>query len=397
MNSKNGFGPAFLVSAAFIGPGTIVTCIVAGSNYGYSLLWAILFGIVAVIILQEMVIRVSLFHQDNLASIVLKQSNLKLVKILLGILIIFSIGIGNSAYEGGNILGASLGVKSIFKLESQEVWINVLVTLSVFILLYFGRYSFVEKVLTFLVFLMGFVFTFLLFYLPINFTEVFAGFIPKVFELDLSITIISIIGTTIVPYNLFLHSSTVIEKWKTVTLLSKARMDLIVAVAIGGLISMSILISSASFGSQGELSSIADLSVSLRPVLGDFSVLFLSIGIFAAGITSSITAPLAVAFTITGLLNNEIKFNSPAFRISWILVLLFGFIISLIELNPILIIQSAQVTNAILLPLICGILLATMNNNALGKYRNGVFSNLAGIFVLIIVLILGVKSLYLFF
>jgi len=397
MISKYGFGPAFLVSAAFIGPGTIITCIVAGSNYGYSLLWAILFGIVAVIILQEMVVRASLFYQDNLSGIILRQTNQIYIKIILGLLIIIAIGIGNSAYEGGNILGASLGIKSILKIDSQGIWVNVLVTLSVFLLLYFGRYLLVERVLTFLVFLMGFIFIFLIFYLPINFSKVFAGFIPHLFQMNISLTIISLIGTTIVPYNLFLHSTSAIKKWKSVNFLSKARLDLILAVLIGGLISVSILISSASFGNQGELRSISDLSASLKPALGEFAVIFLSIGVFAAGITSAITAPLAVAFTVTGLFNQEIKFNSPIFRASWILVLFSGFTISLIKLNPILIIQAAQVTNAILLPLICGILLVTMNNAKLGIYRNGVFSNLAGLFVFIIVLILGGKTLYIFF
>ena len=103
------FGPATLVAAAFIGPGTVTTCTLAGAGFGYALLWALAFSIVACMLLQEMSARIGVVTQRGLGEILRQQFSQPLARALVFTLVAVAIFIGNGAYEGGNIAGAALG------------------------------------------------------------------------------------------------------------------------------------------------------------------------------------------------------------------------------------------------------------------------------------------------
>ncbi len=106
-------GPAFLVTAAFIGPGTVITATLAGANFGFALLWAVLFSVIATIILQEMTARLGVVTQQGLGENIYHAAGDKPIGLLAKLLIISAIVIGNGAYQGGNISGASLGLDSL--------------------------------------------------------------------------------------------------------------------------------------------------------------------------------------------------------------------------------------------------------------------------------------------
>jgi len=218
---------------------------------------------------------------------------------------------------------------------------------------------------------------------------VFKGvFIPK-FPDDSILIILGLIGTTVVPYNLFLHASLVKEKWQNKSDLKYARKDTIVAVVLGGVVSMCIIISAAAMQS-GEINNAADLAKGLEPLFGSFSKYFLAIGLFAAGITSAITAPLAAAFVATGCLGWSTKMTSKRFRAVWMLILLLGVLSSSSGMKSIEIIKFAQVANGILLPVIAGFLIWIMNKHSvLGDYKNSFRQNIISIVILIITISLG--------
>ena len=109
MFSKFKGGPAFIVTAAFIGPGTITLCVLAGVQHGFSLLWAMVVSILITIIIQNTTARISFTTRKGLAESLLSQAKHPLVKFFLGLLLISAIFIGNSAYEAGNISGALIG------------------------------------------------------------------------------------------------------------------------------------------------------------------------------------------------------------------------------------------------------------------------------------------------
>ena len=155
--SKFSIGPAALVAAAFIGPGTVTVATKAGANFGFSLLWALLFSILATMILQEMTARLGVIGQKGLGQSIrelIKSPALKAISI---ILVVSAIIIGNAAYEGGNIAGATLGVEVVWDypdflgLDLAALIIGVVA----FFVLLTGSYKLIEKVLIAVVLLMS--------------------------------------------------------------------------------------------------------------------------------------------------------------------------------------------------------------------------------------------------
>ena len=195
------------------------------------------------------------------------------------------------------------------------------------------------------------------------------------------------------PYNLFLHASLVKEKWNGTEDLKAAKTDLYLSIILGGIVSIAIIVCAASIQNT-EINDAADLAKSLEPLFGSFSKYFLSMGLFAAGISSAITAPLAAAYVAKGCFNWEASLKSKKFRTVWIFVLLVGVIFSSVGFKPIEVIQFAQVANGILLPVIAGFLLWAVNKrNILGSFKNNTIQNIFGFLIVLIALILGLRSL----
>ena len=178
------------------------------------------------------------------------------------------------------------------------------------------------------------------------------------------LALVGLIGTTVVPYNLFLHSSAVKEKWSNPSDLGDARRDISVSVILGGFISMAIVVtSSAAFYGTGKvISSGSDLAAQLEPLMGSLSHFIIGTGLFAAGISSAITAPLAAGYATAGILGWEKGIRTWRFRLIWMLILLAGLFFSLTGFKPVEAILFAQAANGILLPLVAIYLLVVMNN-----------------------------------
>ncbi len=393
------FGPGVLIAAAFIGPGTVTVCTLAGAQFGFTLLWAMVFSIVATIVLQEMAARLGLISKKGLASSLRKEISNPTVKILVIILVMAAIMVGNAAYEAGNISGGVLGLEAIvedvtFLIGGKTIKVfSILIGFIAFILLYIGNYKLLEKSLISLVIVMSLSFVITAVLTKPDFYNIVKGlFIPSFPEGSI-LTIMALIGTTVVPYNLFLHASIVREKWKNKTDLKKVRKDTIVSISLGGVISIAIIICAVAITTT-EITGAEDLAMGLEPLFGIYAKYFLAVGLFAAGITSAITAPLAAAYVAQECFNWEYNLKSRKFRSIWIVILVLGVIFSSTGFKPIEVIKFAQVANGILLPIIAGFLLWVMNRSSvLGKYRNTKFQNILGLIIVIITLVLGIKSI----
>ena len=392
-------GPGPLVAAAFIGPGTVTLCTIAGVNFGYALLWAMVLSIIATIVLQEMSARLGIISQRGLSEIIRTEIKSPLFKALSIILILSAIVIGNAAYVSGNISGGVLGLEAVLGHHVLDVgsfslnYFSVAIGLVAFVLLYIGNYKILEKALVSLVILMSIAFMITAIMTRPNLIEVLKGVFTPKFPDDSILTIIGLIGTTVVPYNLFLHASLVKEKWKKKSDLKYAQKDTIIAVILGGIVSMSIIISAAAIQTN-DINNAADLAKGLEPLFGSFSKYFLAIGLFAAGITSAITAPLAAAFVATGCLGWSTKMTSKKFRAVWMFILIVGVVSSSSGIKSIEIIKFAQVANGILLPVIAGFLIWIMNKySVLGTYKNTLRQNIISIIILVITIFLGAKSI----
>ena len=385
-------GPGLLIAAAFIGPGTVTLCTIAGASFGYSLIWAIILSIFSTIVLQEMSLRIGLITKMNLAQVIRINIKSKFLNRLLLILIISSILIGNAAYEAGNITGASLGISAI--LNSQSInYIPVFIGLIAFIVLYQGDYKVLERSLVFLVLIMSISFFITAIITKPDINALINGVItPKIDSNNLTI-ILGLIGTTVVPYNLFLHSSLVSEKWNSINKLKVARFESFFSILIGGLVSLSIIITAASVNNK-DVNGVIDLARGLEPLYGNFAIYFLGVGLFASGITSSITAPLAAAYVAKSCFGWQDSLKSRKFRAIWIIILITGVLVSMVKINPIEIIKFAQFSNSLLLPIIAIILLWLINNkNIISNKYSYRYQNIFGFLIVIISLILGTKGL----
>lgn len=393
-------GPAFLVTAAFIGPGTVITASLAGANYGFSLLWALLFAVVATIILQEMAARLGIVTQQGLGENIRSAFEQPVLKAISILLVVSAIVIGNGAYQSGNISGASLGLasliefESILGLDSTVLWPFSIGTIA-FLLLWTGSYKVIEKGLIVLVALMSLAFLLTLLIAQPDFSQLASGlFIPSI-PAGASLTVIALIGTTVVPYNLFLHSASASQKWQSSKQLPDARKDLFLAIPLGGLISIAIVSTAATafFGESVTLNGVADLAPALQPVAGDMARILMASGLFAAGISSAVTAPLAAAYALSGILGLSKQLDSNQFKSIWASIIIIGVLVSSIGYRPIKIIWFAQVANGILLPVVTVFLLWLMNTERLKNHRNNWLQNVLGLAVLLVTLMLSGRSL----
>ena len=385
-------GPGALIAAAFIGPGTVTVCTLAGAQYGYQLLWAMVLSVVATIVLQEMAARLGIVTRLDLSSLIRREIAHPVVRGIVLVLILCSIVVGNAAYEAGNISGGALGLATF--LPGLPASAPPLLTGALaFVLLWFGSYRVLEKSLVGLVLLMSLSFIFTALITKPNVTELIQGcFHPRIPPGGL-LLVMGLVGTTIVPYNLFLHASLAKDRWQEKEEVVGARKDTVSAIALGGIISMAIIVSARTL--PADISSAADLAAGLEPVYGVLAKYMLSLGLFAAGITSAITAPLAAAYVAAGCLGWSSHREGRSFRAVWAIILLLGVVFSSLGFRPVDIIRFAQFANGLLLPVI-GFLLVWLSGktSVLGRYKNSPWMTTVGVVMLLLITALGVRSIW---
>ncbi|MDZ3822067.1 MAG: Nramp family divalent metal transporter [Pseudoxanthomonas sp.] len=390
--AKLSIGPGALVAAAFIGPGTVTACTVAGADFGMALVWALVFATVATVVLQEMSARLGVGARLGLGEALMAGAGARPLRWAVALLVLVALGIGNSAYQAGNLTGASLGVEALVGPVDRRLVVAVLALLAAPALMS-ASYRRIERVLLVLVAVMALAFAGGAVLVRPDLSALFAGLVPKVPAGGL-LTAVALIGTTIVPYNLFLHAAAARERWSASDddALAAARIDTGASVGLGGLVSILILATAAAtvFGTGATVASGADLAGSIEPAFGPAARWLVGAGLFAAGLTSAITAPLAAAYAVAEVAGRPPR--GALFRGVALAVLLVGTAVALLGLSPVRLILLAQVANGILLPVVAGFLLYTMNRaDLLGRHRNGLASNLLGAAVLLVTIGLGLR------
>lgn len=398
-NKASGSGiQGLIIAAAFIGPGTITTATLVGAQTGYALIWLLVFAVLATYILQEMAARVGSVTGMGLSQAIMTCLPNQFAKVMIGILIVTAIGIGNAAYEGGNITGAALGLSSNFG-GGIRPWAAA-IGICALLLIISGRYKLVEKALLGLVLLMSIVFLSLMVYVGINTDLFISGVLLNSPILDHSSLALALIGTTIVPYNLFLHSGLSAQGHKAATSPSSKTIRaentaLFTSIVIGGLLTFAVLSSSVSafFISQTSVDA-SNIAGQLKPLLGDNASLFFGIGLFSAGLTSAITAPLATAYAISGLFSWTPNLSDKRFAATAIVIILIGTVSATIGMKPLALIMVAQTSNAMLLPVSALLLLWVCNKKSLLHSRvNSHMNNIFAVLVVGLVIVIAAMKL----
>ena len=399
MQKLKNVGPGALVAAGFVGPGTVTTCTVSGASYGYTMLWALLFATVATIIFQEMAARIGIVTQKGLGENIRDQISNPVLKWIAVIIVIVAIFVGNIAYETGNITGGILGIQAVVNIPM----IPIVIVLGVlaFACMWIGSYKLVEKILTAIVVFMGVVFLITAIASPVDWGAAVSGlFTPALPEGQNAqkgiLTAVGLIGTTIVPYNLFLHASGAAERFKDPEQVSDARFDCVLSIGLGGLISMAILIcAAANMNAAGiTVSNGKDMALALTPLLGSWATFMIGVGLLAAGFSSAITAPLSAAYAVNGVLGWGKTIKDMKFKVIWMIVLLAGCLMAIfLGKSPTQLILVAQAANAILLPIMAFFVMYVANGKHLGKWRNHAFANICGVVFILITLFMCYRNM----
>lgn len=384
-----------MVAAAFIGPGTVTTCIMAGVRFGYALLWAILFATIGTIVLQEMSARLGVLGGVGLGTAIRRRFSAPLLRAGAALLVAGAIVAGNAAYQTGNLLGAALGVE-VLGGQDVRVWAAVAAA-AAFALLYTGRYRTIERSLVAMVVLMSVAFLVTAARLAGDLPSIVQGLSTPVVPAGGAVVALGLVGTTIVPYNLFLHADAARERFGEGRRLGDARFDLLVAIGLGGVVSMAIVVTAAaaSAGSAGSPpESAVAMAQQLTPVLGRWATSIFAVGFLSAGLTSAITAPLAASYALAGALGWPPDLRDWRLRATWMGVLFAGAAFAVAGVRPVPAIMFAQAANGLLLPLVAVFLLMVMNDRRiLGNDTNGIVANVLGGAIVILTAVLGVRAI----
>ena len=400
MNFKklsDSIGPGPFITAAFIGPGTVTVCTLAGIRYDYTLLWALVLSVVTTIFLQELSGRLGILTRMDLSQLVRTETESKWKRYSIMTLILLAIGIGNVAYQGGNNTGTSLGLGIFIEVPTWQIGQlslklgNLGVGLLAAGLLWTGNYKRLERILVGLVIFMSIAFIIAAALTKPDISAILRGFVPT-FSSEKLPTLVALIGTTVVPYNLFLYASLVQKQWITAAELPSMRRDLWISIVLGGFVSCAILVAGVANPSH-NLETAQDIARGLTGVFGVFGTYLMGFGLMAAGLTSSLTAPLAAGLVICGILGWNQNIQSTSMRASMGVILLLGILFSSFGIKPVTLIILAQLANGILLPLISGWLLwISRSKKLLGSHALGSKGIIFGSFIWVITLILGIKS-----
>ena len=379
------------IAAAFIGPGTVTAAASAGANTGAALLWAILFSGIATFTLQEFAGRLAVATGDDLATVLRRRYPTGFAHVATLLLVGGAILLGCAAYEAGNILGGAAGAMLAF--DGPRAGVTLGLAAAAALMLLAGSPHSVARLMAVFVALMGGGFLLVALSLAPPATVLLAGLVPAPGFADdpaALLAVLALVGTTVVPYNLFLGAALARGQG-----LGDMRFGLAISVGLGVVITAAILVVGTALAGEFSFAALGDV---LDERVSGWARTGAGIGLLAAGISSAVTAPLAAALTARGLFG---KADDPRwqargwrFRAVWGAVLLVGLGFGLAEIRPAPAILAAQAFNGILLPLVALFLLAAMNDaGLLGERVNGLLANGFGLLVVGVAAMLGLTAL----
>lgn len=382
MNSSSKISSVILwsvISAAFIGPGTITTAITAGSLFQIQLLWAVLFATIACIFLQEVSARITIASGLTFGQTLAQKygGSSRWIKWMVAMPVL----LGCAAYEAGNILGAVSGISLLVPGDGK--WFTVAITIFAGIMLWNGGSKTLSLLMTGLVGIMGIAFLTLAVQTDFSFLEIIKSAVVPTIPKEGEWLALALIGTTIVPYSIFIGSA--ISKGNTVPLM---RIGLTISVIIGGLITAWIMIAGSMTGS---FSSFGELAINLKDKMGVVGSAALGLGLFAAGLSSAITSPYAASLIASTVLGAE---NKKTIRAVWMLVLLIGFLFGISGIKPIPVILAVQALNGFVLPLLAYFLILLVNDKTVipSAYRHALWFDCILICIFGATLLIGLNN-----
>ncbi len=306
------FGPAYLISVGYMDPGNWATDLAGGSQFGYSLLWVLLMSNIMALLLQSLSARLGIVTQRDLA-----QASRETYSKPINYILYFLAEIAIAACDLAEVLGMAIGLNLLFDISLiNGVMITVLDTFLLLFLINKGMRK-MEAFIIALVAIIGFSFVFEMIFAQPDVTKVLTGLIPSMPSEAALYIAIGIIGATVMPHNLYLHSSLVqTRKFDRSNAGIKQALkynfiDSTIALNLAFFVNAAILIlAAATFHKAGlfEVAEIQDAHQLLAPMLGTkWAPILFAVALIAAGQSSTITGTLAGQIIMEGYLNLRIQ------------------------------------------------------------------------------------------
>ena len=302
------FGPAYLISVGYMDPGNWATDIAGGSQFGYALLWVLLMSNLMALLLQSLSARLGIVTQRDLA-----QASRETYSPFINYILYFLAEIAIAACDLAEVLGMAIGINLLFDIPLIDA---VLITvLDTFILLFLINKGIrkMEAFIIALVAVIGISFVFEMFFAQPVMGEVLKGLIPSMPNSAALYIAIGIIGATVMPHNLYLHSSLVqTRKFERTTAGIKQALkynfvDSTIALNLAFFVNAAILIlAAATFHKNGmfDIAEIQDAHKIMEPILGTkWAPILFAVALIAAGQSSTITGTLAGQIVMEGYLS----------------------------------------------------------------------------------------------
>ena len=306
------FGPAYLISVGYMDPGNWATDIAGGSQFGYALLWVLLMSNMMALLLQSLSARLGIVTQRDLA-----QASRETYSKPINYILYFLAEIAIAACDLAEVLGMAIGINLLFDIPLiTAVWITVLDTFLLLFLINKGIRK-MEAFIIVLVAIIGISFIFQMIFAQPEMGKVVYGLIPSMPNSAALYIAIGIIGATVMPHNLYLHSSLVQTRKfdRSVAGIKQALkynfIDSTIALNLAFFVNAAILIlAAATFYKNGmfEVAEIQDAHQFLAPILGTkWAPILFAVALIAAGQSSTITGTLAGQIVMEGYLNLRIQ------------------------------------------------------------------------------------------
>lgn len=305
-------GPAYLVSVGYMDPGNWATDLQGGARFGYKLIWVLLMSNIMALLLQSLSARLGIVRRRDLA-----QANRDTYPPFINFCLYLLAEVAIAACDLAEVLGMAIGIYLLTGLPL--IWGVSITVLDTFLILFLQRYGmrFMEAFIFSLVLIIGVSFLIQIFLAKPDFAEVATGFIPTSLNRAELYIAIGIIGATVMPHNLYLHSALVQTRkiGRDDASIKKAIrynvIDSAIALNAAFFVNAGILVLAAAvFYKTGntDVARIEDAHTLLAPMLGThLAPILFAVALIAAGQSSTVTGTLAGQIVMEGYLHLRIN------------------------------------------------------------------------------------------
>ncbi|MBC2458310.1 Nramp family divalent metal transporter [Clostridium beijerinckii] len=390
-------GPAFIVSVAYIDPGNFATNISGGSEFGYALIWVILFSNLMAIFLQIMSAKLGIATGHNLpemcAKVFSKKNNW-----------VFWIvaEIGAMATDLAEFLGGTLGLYLLFHIPM--IYAGIITGIITFFICYMEKYGqkTIEIIISILVAVICIAYTIELFLAKPDWFQVgIHTIIPSLPNSQALLIAVGMLGATVMPHVIYLHSHLVQHRGTDTSIegklkhLKMEKIDVTIAMNIAFIVNAAmVIVSAAVFNKNGLIvDTMEQAHASLQPLLGSLSSGAFGIALLASGLSSSAVGTMAGQTIMKGFVNLSIPIN-----IRRLITMMPALAIIALGINPMNALVLSQVALSFILPFpIIQMLTIARHKDLMGIMANRNWVRILGIIIAAIIISLNMVLLYLTF